>query len=62
MYENLSIPDMHRRFALRALNESPKEHVAAKKLGISTRTLTRWKKEFGIFWNKKTETFTIPTK
>jgi hypothetical protein len=51
--ENLSIPDMQIRFTLKALNTSPKQHIAAKRLGISERTLARWKKDFDIRWSRK---------
>lgn len=53
MNENLNILHNYKITAIKALNKTGKVKEAAELLGISERTLVRWKKDFNIVWCKK---------
>lgn len=50
MQENLNLIDNYKMIAIKALNKVKYVKPAAELMGVSERTLIRWKKEFDIYW------------
>lgn len=57
MTDSLNIEWHVKRMVLRALNVSAKQFEAAALLGISERTLARYKKNFNIRYDKERDEF-----
>ena len=53
MQENLNLVDNYKAVAIKALNKTKEVKRAAELMGISERTLHRWKIEFDIYWCDK---------
>jgi hypothetical protein len=57
MSEILNIEYHVKRLVLLALNKSARQFEAAKLLGVSERTLARYKKQFNIGYSKRNDEF-----
>lgn len=57
--EILNISWHLQKMVLKALNTSPNTFVAAEKLGITERTVYRYKKDFSIKKNRETRKYII---
>lgn len=55
--EILNIEHHVKRLLLKALNRTHFQKIAAEKLGISERSLHRYKKQFNISYDKKKDEF-----
>lgn len=61
MNENLNIFHHYKINTIKALNKSSNIKEAANLLGISDRTLQKWKKDFNIVWDNKELQFKTET-